>query len=122
MLNCSVNKTYSTLRLSKVFNRMTTRIKAFIADNGFQTNLILALGLLAYVIIIIDFDTDIAVQRDEIDYVVAVLSKSLNDAGLDILTIIDFKPPFQGFVFSYNEKVLFSETLEFPTGRAPPSI
>lgn len=122
MVNYSVNFNVQFHSLIESFIKMTARIKAFIAKNGFRTNFILVLGLLAYVIVAIDFDTDFAIQRDEIDYVVAILSKSLNEAGLDILTIIDFKPPFQGIVLLFDENILFSESLEFPTNKAPPAL
>jgi hypothetical protein len=108
--------------LGKKINTLYRKVSSFLVENGIKANLILFLGLLAYVIIGVDFDTEYAVQQDEISYVIGVLNRSLNDAGLDILTIIDLKPPLIGLIITIDDVIVVSSTIEFPTDRAPPTI
>jgi hypothetical protein len=45
----------------------------------------------------------------------------MGDTGIDILQIIDNILPFQGIIHPEKKYLYFSETTEFPTGRAPPA-
>jgi hypothetical protein len=62
------------------------------------------------------------VQRDEIEHVVGVLNETIHDTGIDILQILEFGLPFQGIIYSASNYLHVSETIQFPTGRAPPSF
>jgi hypothetical protein len=94
---------------------------SFFSSNGFKTNLLIFLAFVTYIIIVVDLNTEYAVEHDEIDQVIAILDKTIDGLDADILQIIDNALPFLGIICHEEKYIYFTETTEFPTGRAPPA-
>ena len=95
-------------------------IYKFVFENGTAVNLLIFMGFLLFVIITLDFDTELSVQRDEITYVVATLNNSVNtlDSGSNVSLIID--PPQTGVVQLIIPSFKNNDQITLPDGRAPP--
>jgi hypothetical protein len=94
----------------------------FLKENNLSVNILLLLGLLAFVVITIDLDTELSVQKDEITQVVCVLDESIGTLQLDALDIITIDPPVVGYISPINYSNSDNDVLTLPSDRAPPSL
>ncbi len=96
------------------------RFVEILKENGLQVNLLLLVALVTFVVMWVDLDSDLAVQKNEIDSVVATLTNSINTLSIDSSTILVIEPPFLGILASYEYKPTNTDILDFPKGRSPP--
>lgn len=95
-------------------------LKEIIRENGFEVNFLIFISIFTFVIIGIDLDSDLAVQKNEIDSVVATLTDSINTLYLDATNVLIIEPPLLGVISSYNEILKTTFVIDFPRGRSPP--
>ena len=95
-------------------------LKEIIRENGFNVNFLIFISIFTFVIIGIDLDSYLAVQKDEIDSVVATLTDSINTLNLDATNVLIIEPPLLGVISSFNEILKTTFVIDFPRGRSPP--
>ncbi len=88
--------------------------------NSLSVNILLLLGLLTFIVITIDLDTELSVQKDEITQIVATLDKSINTLHLDVLDNSIIKPPLVGLFPLITFLKSDNDVVTLPEGRAPP--
>lgn len=90
-------------------------------DNSLSVNILLLLGLFAFILITVDLDTELSVQKDEISSVVCVLDESIGTLQLDAPDIITIDPPIVGYIPPINYSNSDNDVVTFPSDRAPPA-
>jgi hypothetical protein len=106
--------------LAGILEKYLLKVSEFLSENGSKVNFLLFAAFLTFLIIGIDLDSDIAVQKDEIDSVVATLINSINTLNLDATEVLTIEPPLLGVLSSFDIKPHTNEVSDFPTGRSPP--
>lgn len=104
--------------IEKLFKKISTN--PFLKGNNFQANTLLFLGVITFIIICIDLNSEIAVERDEIAHIIATLSKTFNYTVSNTSSVINPDLNCLGFVpitilFFHNS---YYKTLSHQ--RAPP--
>jgi hypothetical protein len=100
----------------KIFDKITV----FFKQNSFTVNILLFLGLFTFLVIGIDLDSELAVQKDEIDAVVATLTNSLITPCLEASNFLIINPPLIGFLSDYELIPSNAEVIDPHSGRSPP--
>jgi hypothetical protein len=104
--------------LKNIFNRFVN--SPYIAGNDFKTNFLLALSFITFVIIAIDLETEMAVERDEISSVVATLEESISTIQLDHSDQNTIKPQPAGLIVLAESSSYNPELYNLPHDRSPP--
>ncbi|MBV6479752.1 MAG: hypothetical protein HGGPFJEG_02545 [Ignavibacteria bacterium] len=73
-------------------------------------------------VIAIDFNTEMAKEKDEISYLLSTLEDSSNCIEIDFISFFDFKPPFQSIVFISNHYYSSENTSGIHHERGPPLL
>jgi hypothetical protein len=94
----------------------------FIKGNSREVNLILLLGALAFVIIGIDLNSELAVKNHEIDRVIAVLHHVSTCTTFLNCNFLLVEPPVIGIITSYDTSIKTFDILNLPRDRSPPSV
>ena len=87
----------------------------------FKSSLLIVLGLMAFVIIVIDLSSDLASQKDEISSVIATLNKlgnpdiNIPHTGLNV-------PVCDDIIIFQNAFLIQTDVIKIHPGRAPPSV
>jgi hypothetical protein len=100
----------------KIFDKITV----FFKQNSFTVNILLFLGLFTFLVIGIDLDSELAVQKDEIDAVAAILTNSLNTLSLEASDILIVNPPLIGVLSDYELILSNAYVIDPHRGRSPP--
>ncbi|MCB0723466.1 MAG: hypothetical protein KDC73_02090 [Ignavibacteriae bacterium] len=91
----------------------------FIKDNPPVANLILVLGIFAYILIFVDFHTEMARDKDEISSVIGVLENTNQVVDICSLSLlIDLK--VVSVIYDLDERIESSEPEITYLGRSPP--
>jgi len=106
--------------LKSLVNKYKQQLSAFLDENGRGVNFLLVLGITTFIIVWIDLNSELAVEKNEIEYVVAVLAKSINTLNIDTLNFLIVDPPVESVVLLYNDDYSTTDVLRNPTGRSPP--
>ncbi len=96
------------------------KFTAILTDNGNKVNLLLLIGLVTFIVIWVDLDSDLAVQKNEIESVVATLTNSINTLSIDSSAILLIEPPVLGVISVNNFNPSITHVIDFPKGRSPP--
>lgn len=108
--------------MAKFLQNKKSSFIRFIKENGLSVNLLLLLGISAYIIIGIDLESELAVQKEEISSVVATLTNSLNTLSFDSADILIVEPPELGVIQTLNINPVTTHVTDFPKGRSPPVL
>lgn len=95
-------------------------ILKFVSDNGLAVNLLIFISIVAFAVITIDFNTELSVQKDEINQVVGVLNESISSVQLDAGDNLIIEPFFEGTLPDLVLARIQSDRFNRPTDRAPP--
>ena len=96
------------------------RFLDFVCENGISVNFLLASAIVTYLIIGIDLETELAVQKEEIASVVATLTNSINTLSLNATDVIVTEPPVLAILLTYDVITPITDVTDFPKGRSPP--
>ncbi len=94
----------------------------FLKENSLTVNILLLLGVIIFVVITVDFNTELSVQKDEITQVVGTLNQSINTLHLDASVNIIIKPPCVGIIPPVTFFNSDNDIIARPCDRAPPSL
>ncbi len=89
-------------------------------DNSAPVNILLLLGIVTFIIVTIDLDTELSVQKNEITQIVATLDQSINTLQLDALDNAIVEPPLVGLIPHITFLSSDNDVVTLPEGRAPP--
>lgn len=89
-------------------------------DNPLSVNILLLLGLITFVLITVDLDTELSVEKDEISTIVCILDESIGTLQLDVFDFITTDPPVVGFVPPLIYSNSYNDVVTNPSDRAPP--
>jgi hypothetical protein len=106
--------------LKVLFKKYYPRFIEILKENGLEVNLLLLVALVTFVVMWVDLDSDLAIQKNEIDSVVATLTNSINTLSIDVSSILIIEPPFLGILTTYNFNPTNTDIIDFPKGRSPP--
>jgi hypothetical protein len=106
--------------LQNKFDKYVIRVIDFVTENGLTVNFLLAAAIVTYLIIGIDLETELSVQKEEIDSVVATLTNSINTLSLNSTDIVVTEPPVLAILYSYDVITPITDVTDFPKGRSPP--
>lgn len=106
----------------RVINSIRKRLQAmpFFAGTDFKINFLLGLVLFTFIIIGIDLESELAVDRDEISYVVATLNESISGQLLNNSDYLTFEIPQIGLITQSDFYYYSAELYNIPQDRAPP--
>ncbi|MBS1494518.1 MAG: hypothetical protein JST55_13465 [Bacteroidetes bacterium] len=102
-------------KIKNIFNRIP-----LLKGNSFQQNLILALAFITYLVVTIDLQTEMAIEKDEISSVAAVLDNTIDSTILDapLDANVDFQ--FIGIISFTSTHTIQNNFFSCLKDRAPP--
>jgi hypothetical protein len=106
------------LVLSKIKN-ILNRIP-LLKGNTFQQNLILALAFITYLVVTIDLQTEMALEKDEISSVAAILDNTVDTTILDAPLDVQINLQFVGIIPITSSYIIHNDLLSCLKDRAPP--
>jgi hypothetical protein len=106
--------------LQKKLDKYVIRFLEFVNENGLAVNFLLGAAIVTFVIIGIDLETELAVEKEEIASVVATLTNSINTLSLNSTDIVVTEPPVLAILYSYDVITPITDVSDFPKGRSPP--
>ena len=104
--------------LYNIWKRLQTT--PFFAGTDFKINFLLGLGLFTFIIIGVDLGSELAVDRDEINSVVATLDESISSQLLNNSDNIIVNQPQTGIIIQSDFYYYTTELYNIPQDRAPP--
>ncbi|CAN5452817.1 hypothetical protein BH10BAC5_BH10BAC5_15770 [soil metagenome] len=90
-------------------------------DNTLQVNFIILLAAFTYIVITVDLQTEIALEKDEIAAFSAVLVHSFNSSLVDVPFDSYLNFPLLGFIAPVTADVIHNDLLHCLKDRAPPT-
>jgi hypothetical protein len=107
------------IKYSRHFFEKINRLP-FIHNNSFEVNIIILLGAFAFIVIGVDLNSELAVEKNEIEYVVAVLENTNEAVSLSDLSAFIFNLSLNGVLPIYIVPIQTSDILSLPRDRSPP--
>jgi hypothetical protein len=103
-------------KLENIFSRIPV-----LKENTLQVNILVILFVFTYIVITVDLQTEMAVEKDEISTLTGVLVQTFNLSLIDLPfgTIIDF--PLLGFIPATSIHYDHSDIFTCLKARAPPA-
>jgi hypothetical protein len=100
-----------------------SRIKniRFLKGNSLSVNVLLLLGITAFILISADLESDLAVQKDEISQVVSVLTDSEDTVGIAPEADMIIEPPLTGVLITEKFSFDYEKPVAIESDRAPPA-
>ena len=92
---------------------------SFFKGIDFKTGIIIALGIAAYIIIVVDLSSELAAEKDEISFVIATLQKS-NTPDFSSIQISLILPQTGDIEFLYDVTQINNICFTALSDRAPP--
>jgi len=94
----------------------------FIKNNSIQVNIILLLGAFTFIVIWVDLNSELAVEKNEIEYVVAVLENTNEAVSFADLHAFIFDLSLNGVLPIYTVPIQTNDVLSLPRDRSPPVL
>lgn len=91
-------------------------------NNSLQLNFIILLASFTYIVITVDLQTDMAVEKGEIATFSAILTNSFNSSAVDVPFDSYLTFPLIGFIHHDTIRVIHSEVSLCLKDRAPPAL
>lgn len=91
-------------------------------ENTFHANLILILGIFTFIVITIDLQTEMAIEKDEISSIVFILEQTIDTTLLNKPLILNLDFQFVGIIPETFTHRIFNEVFTCLQDRAPPSL
>ncbi len=92
----------------------------FFEGNSQEVNVLLFMGMFTFVVFVVDINSELAVEKNEIEYVVGVLQNSNQSITLVDISGIIFNLDTEGIILPYNTPIQTNDVLSLPRNRAPP--
>jgi hypothetical protein len=93
-----------------------------LASNSQEVNVLLFLGIFTLVVFVVDINSELALEKNEIEYIVGVLHNSNESVTLADLSSIIFHLDTEGIILPYNTPIQTNDVLSLPRNRAPPIV
>jgi hypothetical protein len=94
--------------------------RIFLIENDFRTNVILILASFTYIIIVVDLQTELAIERNEITETVAALSQSVSVNYIHIIEGLNVFIPLISLPLLHENCFSSDNPCKLPGERAPP--
>lgn len=94
----------------------------FFQHNPPKINFLILLGAFAFVVFVVDINSEMAVEKDEMGYIVGVLENSIEELTLSELSVTIFNLNEQGVLKTYNVPIQTNDVLSLPRDRSPPAL
>ena len=91
-------------------------------DNTLQINFLIVLAAFTYIVITVDLQTEMAVEKDEISSLVAVLVQSQNLSLTDVPLDIKIELPLLGIIPATSIQVTHNDVFSCLMVRGPPVL
>ena len=103
-------------KIENIFSRIPV-----LRDNTLQVNILIVLAVFTYIVITVDLQTEMAVEKDEISTLTGVLVQTFNLSLIDVPfgTTIDF--PLLGYIPATSIQYDHSDIYTCLKARAPPA-
>jgi hypothetical protein len=113
--------------LKSISNNLSWRIKKSalfnsLKSNDIKVNLIFGLGLLLFILVAIDVESDLSVNNEEIDHVIATLLPALDFTDLHLQNAEEFIIICVGIIIHSNDNLIDNYYYSHNEERGPPYI
>jgi hypothetical protein len=113
--------------LKSISNNLSWRIKKSalfnsLKSNDIKVNLIFGLGLLLFILVAIDVESDLSVNNEEIDHVIATLLPALDFTDLHLQNAEEFIIICVGIIIHSNDNLIDNYCYSHNEERGPPYI
>ena len=104
--------------VSKYYNKISQT--SFFRYNDFQANLILVLTITLFIIVGIDWGTEMAKQKDEISHMVVTLTDSIDFSNLNPVKALNYFPEVIYQLHAEEVLLINYSITDLSRGRSPP--
>lgn len=101
--------------------KLLKELPSLIEGNSFSVNLLLLLGLTAFILISADLGSQLSAEKDEIGAVIAVLEESFSSIDLSAVIIQDIERPLLYEIPLLNSNIENDLFLTSNDNRGPPA-
>ncbi|GEM_PF-3388745 len=95
-------------------------VSDFLKENGLGVNLLLLLGFVLLVIVTVDLNTDLSVEKKEIECVFCTITPNIPHLDLNLQRVKDFVVPCVGIILMEDDTITNRICYSPDFGRAPP--